>query len=401
MFKMKILSNEYLANLPKDFRVAPGGPAHFAHAFSDFIIKQKHEWIGVIHQGNHTGKTSVLKKDHAGRKTFYLFSYPHLHRSSFMNSKKRIDPRVWFGPQIKSLQLLIRRVKPDALFLNGFSVFAWQLLEAARLEKLPIVIQHAGISQVEFEQYKHLYTKAARMSVLEMERDIVDAASKQVFLNAFSRDAFCERVRQVPVKQAVIIPLPYQKLFTRVVSSKKIERASSSKVIIGCVARWDRIKNHGALVRIAEEAKKQGLDWYFRSVTRIPESSVHLRLKKAYRSLIEVVAPMQPKDLINFYNSVDLLVLPSNFDVSPTVVMEAALQKKATLISPNVGWVSEYNACGMKDWVVDFSDAENVVRRIKKLLKKPLPSRFRNQVRNKHNPAKVFATYLKLINSVI
>lgn len=399
---MKILSNDYLSNVPLDSRVAPGGPAHFAYAFSEEVIKHGHEWIGIIHQGKDEVKTSIQKKAGVKNKTYYFFSYPPAHRQTFMASKKMVDPRKWFALQIDVLRKFIRRVKPDVLFLNGYSVFAWQLLEAARLENLPIVIQHAGISQVEFEQYKDLYTHAARMSVLQMERDIVAAASKQVFLNAYSRDAFCERVAPVPAKQAVIIPLPYQKLFLKSAASSRSKKSSSHKtVVVGCVARWDRIKNHAAILRLAEEARKQNLDWYFKCVTKIPETTVHRRFKNAYKKAIEVVPPMSAQDLINFYNSVDLLVLPSHFDVSPTVVMEAALQGKVTLISPNVGWVSEYLAHGLDEWIIDFTDPKQVVQRMSKLLRKSDPTGFRVSIRTKHNPNKVFAAYLRLLNSVI
>ncbi|MEI7512321.1 MAG: glycosyltransferase family 4 protein [Candidatus Uhrbacteria bacterium] len=395
---MKILSNEYLSNLPSGSKVASGGPAHFSHAFSDFLNENGHEWIGIIHQGNDGEKTNTIKKAGIMGKDFYIFSYPHTHRHAFMSSKKKLDPREWFAPQIESLRRLIRRAKPDMLFLNGYSVFAWKLLEAARLEGLPIVIQHAGIAQVEFEQYKDLYTRAARMAVLQMEQDIVEAATKQVFLNEFSRDAFCERVAKVPEHQAVVIPLPYQEIFATHASTKK---SAGSEIVIGCVARWDRIKNHQAILRLALEAKKQGLDWHFRSVTKIPETKVHIRFKNSYRKEIEVVAPMSTQDLIKFYKSVDLLVLPSNFDVSPTVVMEAALQYRPTLISKNVGWVSEYRASGIEDWIMDFSDEKKLVQRLHTLLQKPFPLKFRNMVLLKHDPKKVFGMYVKLFSSVV
>lgn len=319
-----------------------------------------------------------------------------------MESSKPVDPRVWFAPQIASLRRLIRRTRPEVLFLNGFSVFAWQLLEAAKLEGLPIVIQHAGISQVEFEQYKHLYTHAARMSVLRMERDIVDAATKQVFLNEFSREAFRTRVAPVPDAQAVIIPLPYQEIFSRQHPASRTKKSGSDKTtVIGCVARWDRIKNHNAILRVAEEAKRQGLNWSFRSVTKIPDTQIQLRFKNAYRKAIEVVAPMTPADLMDFYRSIDLLVLPSHFDVSPTVVMEAALMGKPTLISPNVGWISEYLQNGLTEWVIDYEEAERVVKRIGRLLRKPSPTNFRESIRIRHKPEKVFKAYLRLFNSVI
>ncbi|MFA5185458.1 MAG: glycosyltransferase family 4 protein [Patescibacteria group bacterium] len=397
---MKILSNDYPTNLPSNSNIAPGGPAHFARAFSGYAVGCGHEWLGLIHQGTQEEKTGIVKDSTVDAKNYYIFSYPYKHFQSFIDSKKKIDPRAWFTPQINCIRKFIRRAKPDILFLNGFSVYAWQLLEAARQENLPTVIQHAGIAQVEFEQYKHLYTHAVRMSVLQMERDIVDAASKQVFLNAFSHEAFCKRVAPVPERQTAIIPLPYQEVFAKKYLKSTKKKTTDKAAVIGCVARWDRIKNHDAILRLAIEAKRQKLDWKFKCVTKIPETRVQYRFKCSYKNAIEVVSPMPTSDLMDFYDSVDLLILPSHFDVSPTVVMEAALQRKATLISPNVGWISEYAACGQKEWIIDFTDAKRVVQRLRRLMKKPFPSRFRSIILNKHEPKKVFSAYLHLFKSV-
>jgi glycosyltransferase involved in cell wall biosynthesis len=394
---MNILSNDYLSNVSPQAQVAHGGPPQVAHALSTYATAHGHTWIGIVQRWDANNNTRIVKKTSAGNKTYYFFSYPHAHSQSFLDSKKRIDPRTWFAPQIDQARTFIRRVKPDVLFLNGYSVYGWILLEAARCEQLPIVTQHAGISQVEFEQYKHMYSRATRMSVLEMERDIVQAASKQIFLNDYSREAFCTRVAAVPASQAVVVPLPYQELFAQ---SRRSVSKKNALPVIGCVARWDRIKNHAAVLAVAREAKAQGFDWNFKSVTKIIESPVQRRFKEAYRKTIEVIAPMSPSDLMAFYDSVDLLILPSHFDVSPTVVMEAALRGKGTLISPHVGWVSEYTDGGLDEWIIDFSDARRVVERIQSLLGQPVSKRFQTVVRTKHDPKRVFASYLRLLASV-
>ncbi|MFH1620881.1 MAG: glycosyltransferase family 4 protein [Patescibacteria group bacterium] len=399
---MKVLSNEYLSNLPSGSNVAPGGPANFARPFSNFITKHGHEWIGIIHQGNNANKTTLRKKASSPGKTFFILSFSYEHYRSFLNLEKRCDARVWFAPQIKRIRSFIRRMEPDVLFLNGFSVYAWLLLEAAKQEHLPIAIQHAGIAKIEFTQYKHLYSKTGRAMVLQMEQDIVDAASKQIFLNDFSREVFCKKVAPVPKKQSIIIPLPYQESFLRSADLYRAREKNKTETInIGCVARWDRIKNHRAILRVAREAKKQKLPWKFTSVTRIPQTPIDLHFKQSYRKNIEVMLPMEQKALIPFYESMDLFVLPSHFDVSPTVVMEAALFGKKTLISPNVGWVSEYRSSGLRNWIIDFSDAKKVVDRIKKLLKKQANSNFRSIIRNRHSPDKIFSKYLQIFKSII
>lgn len=400
---MKILSNDYLSNLPKSSHVSHGGTANFAYHFSTYTADQGHEWIGVMNALNDQPTPRIQKKATIPGRTYYQFSYLYAHSRSFLSLKKKVDPREWFAPQIKCLRQFIRRHKPDVLFLNGFPMYGWLLLEAAAQEHLPIVIQHAGIAQVEFEQYKHLYSTAARAMLLDMERDIVSVGAKQIFLNAYSQGVFAKKVAPSSKKQSIIIPLPYLQAFADGILHNQTQNTikKSKKIVVGCVARWDRIKNLKAVLVLAKEAKQKNLPWTFKSVTTIPQTPIQIRFKEAYKREIEVVAPMPQLDLIPFYQSLDLLILPSHFDVSPTVVMEGALVGKQTLISPSVGWVSEYQACGLDDLIIDFSDPRQVIKRIQKILKQKPSVRFRNLVQKKHAPKQVFAAYLEVFSSVL
>lgn len=402
---MKILSNDYRSNLPGMSKVAHGGPANFTRVFSTYVSDHGHEWIGLVQDLHEGAKTAVKKQAVVDKKSYYNCSFDTKHYQHILHVEKKIDPRDWFAPQIKAIRQFIRRVQPDLLYLGGYSLYAWMLLEAAHQEGLPITIQHSGISKTEFDQYKHLYSRAGRAIMLDMEREVAQFAAKQVFLNAYSRDYFCAEVAPVPEKQAMIIPLPYLESFAKQASAKKRKSGqllSASKALtIGCVARWDRIKNHKALLDLARAAKREKLPWTFKSITTIPNTTVQKTFKDAYRKHIEVLPPVEQAQLVPFYQSVDLLVLPSKFDVSPTVVMEAALMGKPTLISNTVGWTSEYRAAGLGDWIVDFKDGKKAVQTMKKLLKKPVPDAFRKHVLAKHKPERVFAAYLKLFASVI
>lgn len=400
---MRILSNEYRSNVPGQSKIAHGGPGNFARTFSDYVVAAGHEWIGIVHEFAEQEKTTIKKRPSAGSKSYYSCTFSHAHYMHPLHQEAKVDPRLWFAPQVDAIRKLIRRVKPDLLFLGGFSLYAWILLEAARQEGLPIVIQHSGISKTEFEQYKHLYTRAGRSLMLDLEREITRCAAKQVFLNEYSREYFRKQVADFPERQAMIIPLPYLGSFAKAPARKTVSSAHTKKtaLTIGCVARWDRIKNHKAILQLAKAAKREKLPWTFKSVTSIPETAVEQAFKDAYRANIEVVAPMEQAGLTAFYQSVDVLVLPSKFDVSPTVVMEAALMGKPTLISKTVGWTSEYRDCGLSPWIVDFSDAKAVVRTLKRLAKKPVPNTFRRHILAKHAPKTVFAKYLNLFASVI
>ncbi len=393
---MKILSNDYRSNLPGEADIAHGGPANFTRAFSSYAAKHGHAWVGVVCRFGTGKRPRIARVPFAGRKMYYDFFLPEERYHSFLKLAKKQDPKTWFAGEIASARRLMRRIGPDILFLNGFSVYAWILLEAAAQEALPVVIQHAGIARIEFDQYKHLYTWAGRQMMRAMERDIVTVARTQVFLNTSSKDMFSAVVAPVPAAQALIIPLPYSERFARAATrAQKKEDAARQGIAIGCVARWDRIKNHRALLRIAQEAKRRGLPWTFKSVTLLPDSKRDIRFKNAYRRALEVIPPMNQEALLSFYRSVDLLILPSHFDVSPTVVMEAALLGKRTLIAPGVGWNAEYRANGLGDWITEMTDPARVVRKVSKLLHAPASERFQHMIRTDHAPNKVFAAYLR------
>lgn len=397
------MSNEYWPNVPGTTRMTDGGTVHFAKHFSEYLTSEGHEWIGLVHTVVPTEqKTSVRKLVAIENKSFYECTFPASRRDVFQTLEKRQDPCVWFGEQIQQIRRFMKRAKADILFLNGYSILAWMMLEAAAQEGIPIVIQHAGIAQIEYELYKHLYSNMFRKMYLDMERRTVELASKQVFLNEFSRKMFCEKVAPVPKEQSIIIPLPFDASFVEKGATSERPRVQKTTNVftIGCVARWDRIKNHKAILALAKEAKKEGLPWKWKTITRIPESMTHHRFKQAYRKAIEVVPPMDRAALKEFYQSVDFLVLPSLFDVSPTVVMEAALVGRPTLISTGVGWVSEYSVCGLSPWIVDFRDPKKVIQRIRLLQKQPLSSQFRRQILTKHASKKVFDAYLRVFNAV-
>lgn len=393
---MRILSNDDPANVPGADSVTHGGKVIFARNFSDFAVEEGHEWIGLIQRRTKSNRIFMRTLAAASHRRYEACFTPEQRFAAIFKIEHWVDAREYFSEEIKRLRRFIRETQPNILFLNGYGVIAWLLLEAATHEQLPIVIQHAGIAHIEYGMYDHIYSEMARKIFLEMERDIVRQASKQVFLNDYSRRTFSEKVLQIPQGQSVIIPLPY--------GADRWERMPKFKkdgLTIGCVARWDRIKNHAAVLDVAREAQAQGLPWRFKSVTTIPPSKLFRGFKDEYAARITVIPPMECAALKEFYREVDLCILPSFFDVSPTVVLEAAGAGKPTLISPTVGWVSEYQACHMDKWIMDFSDPKAVVARLRALVTKPPPTAFQTFVRRHHDPKRVFRAYLQLFSRSI
>lgn len=400
---MTILSNDYPSNLPNSTKIAHGGTANFASAFSAYVEKSGHAWVGIVRQDSKVSRVTRIRAMGArGNRSYFKAYLPGSRVGTLLTRDSRVRLEEYFSEELVAMSAFVRRTRPDVVFLNGYDIHAWMLLCAASRVGVPVVVQHAGIARIEFSLYRHLYSRAGMAMMLEIERDIVRRATTEVFLNEYSRDTFASVVAPVPPRQATVIPLPFLGAFDAKHSVRaRATVAREGRLTVGCVARWDRIKNHKALFAVAKEAKRLGLPWTFRAVTRIPDTAFDRRFKDAYRRLIEVVDPMPQAELSEFYRSADLMVLPSVFDVSPTVVMEAALEGRPTLISPGVGWNSEYRACGMEEWIVDFSDPVAVVRRLLQLGKGRPPVKFARMVRAKHAPDVVFERYLRTFSSAI
>jgi glycosyltransferase involved in cell wall biosynthesis len=202
----------------------------------------------------------------------------------------------------------------------------------------------------------------------------------------------------VPQKKVAFVPNPVDEVYFQ--RSKK-HASSTQKIKIGIVARWDPIKNHEAVLQLAKEVEKQGLPWEFYSVTTIHKGYPWYKdMEQEYPKYIKVLQPMVPAQLKKFYQDMDILILPSRFDVSPTVVMEAMMQHRTTLISSSVGLVDVYRDCGASDLVVNFKHPSTVISAIQKYAKKDPPARLYRYVKKHYNGESVYRAYMKIARSL-
>lgn len=390
---MLIFSNDYRSSLPNtDFNVK-GGPPRFSLDFSAYALAHGHTWVGLLHDTTAKGPYESLGGG-AG-KTFFSVPVKAATYEALKGLRQNVSPYVFFADEIAIVEDILNVVSPDIVFINGFSAFAWILSVASSRLGIPVVIQHAGIWRKEVDLHAELFTPESRELCYVMEREAAEHVSANIFLNTFSQKAFEQIVGATRVANAHVIPLPHPGWpFADSFGPK----ANSSRTL-GIVARWDRIKNHEAVLALAEEIRSQSLPWRIHSVTSIPNTPIKTEFKNRYREFVEVVAPMNRDSLGEFFRASDALILPSHFDVSPTVVMEAIASGVPTLISPNVGWVSEYEECGMHSWIGDFSRPDTIVNQLQSSFARSEwleTSRFADYVKKWHNPSMVFSAYLAL-----
>ncbi|WKZ28888.1 MAG: glycosyltransferase family 4 protein [Patescibacteria group bacterium] len=278
---------------------------------------------------------------------------------------------------------------PDALILNGFSLANAYLAHAAERLNIPFYFSHHGFW---FAEIPAALPLAAQARMRAMESEAIRAARANVYLNAWSRERVEEAYPGSRRQDDVVIPLPYNPVF---LNEAAPSIASDDRATVGFVARWDPIKNIGLMRAFAQAA----MDVRVLAPIEIGGRKSLAAEEDAFPSVVQIMPPLPQEALPGFYRSCDLMVLPSRFDVSPTVVMEAALQGRGTVISDRVGWVETYERLGMEDWIVRDPSPERLETAVRRCLGKPVPKRFRDEVLDHHHPDRVFDAWASLLTS--
>lgn len=394
---MKIISNEYNANLPMNKWPTKGGPAKFANLFSKDMLKRGHQWVGVVdkYEGKVIKTELVCETKNKWFEVVYLpnkfFSKKFTHLSQYK------DPLTSGSFLIKQIKKVLLQEKPDVVFINGNSCFAWTLLIAASQLKIPIIALHAGIWSVEIDLYADLFSKTGVKILKEMEIDFATLPNYNVFLNETSKNYFIKNVYKIPKEKILIIPLPCETKKEIVVKNKKLNK----KINVGIVARWDRIKNHQAFLAVAKELRKIDANYNFFAVTNIPQTHFNKDFKEDYVKNINVLAPMEQNALQSFYKKMSFMILPSLFDVSPHVVLEAALNGTPTFISKNVGYAKLLTENNLKHFIIDFSNPKKSAKIINALKNKSYSTKFVKHLKKIHNTKNVLAVFENLFKKNI
>lgn len=405
---MKILTNEYTCNTPNFKQPAKGGPANFARLFFNFLKTKQPglEWHGlIINDLKVVSKNFSLDKiQNSKRGRFiYNFSFPYLKTRKILQAKELLNYRNILAEPIKRLTTLIKKISPDVVFLNGFSLGNWLILEVASKNNIPVLIQHAGIWSKELDIYHDFYSPYGIKMMKKMDRESSTLSTVEIFLNDFSRQYFDTLVlkkKRTKKNKFLIIPLPVDFSFFKKQDLQKTKlKIDQKKFNIGMVARWDRIKNHEAVAEMSGVIKDSNLPWSINSVTRVPVSDINARIKKIYRENINIIDFLTKAEIKDFCFQNDLIIIPSKFDVSPTILLEAVACGTPVAISRTVGFVDDYYNYGAGDWIIDFSNPQKAVNQLKKIRNKKLPTRLVKELIRKHDLNKVFEKYFSLISN--
>lgn len=401
---IRVLFNDWHGNSVKGNTVASGGPAQFAQSFSKIFGEKYKKDIAlssILFSHNNIDERIYYRELKNGR-TFYDIVYPRrLVLDSFKKEWTKQAYKKLLAPLSLQVDEVIKKLQPDIVFLNGYSLSNWILLDAAHRAGIPVCIQHAGIWKKEiFIAPRGAFSPSIKRIFASFEKEVIAKASAQIFLNEFSKKVFFKMHHTVLTpalqKKLHVVGLPFADTYKASVPCK-IGPVGKK---VGMIARWDSIKNHSAMLRLAKYNQKQGLGYMLSSVTSVPESGSNFAVE--YGASVQVIPPMLPKDLRVFIRLQDAILLLSRFDVSPTVVMEAVLSGVPVIISKNVGWVDVFKKFKLTKCIVDpTASGEKISNAIGQIFKNNAHYRthfkaLQTYFLTKHSKEAIFAEYYKI-----
>ncbi len=280
-----------------------------------------------------------------------------------------------YRPFINKIKVVLKREYPDVMLLNGTYYIPWMISIAAAELKIPMVLRYAGVLSREVRWM----SPKARKIFLAMEKSFKKRIHSYIFPSQITRQIVEKEVYKSAVKRAYIIPNP-----VKIPASIELRPPVDRRIAI--VGRFTPIKNFEAFFQIDKILNRQKWKHESTFVTALNGS------KKIPKS-INIMAPMRPEGLFEFYMSQGLIVSPSHFETFGNVPMEAACLGVPVLVNENMGSAEILKLAGLSNMVMPFDDLYAVAERIKKLCGQQIMPHQLNNLRKRLNP--------KLINEQI
>ena len=400
--KIKVLYNDSDINIKENNRHPQGGITRFAYLFKGYFDKKENvTLVPFLFSPCNNDNDPIVHHRVSSSDQYAQVSYD---RSIISNLNKNFLSTSEFKkkltPILDRIQLFISEIKPDVIFLNGFGISNWMLMYVGHKLSIPVIIQHAGVWKFEIKLTLKNSHPNIRRTFYRLERDTIKYCSHHIFLTEASRDQFQKlHISKDTTKKlkehSSVIPLSVDVKNT----AKRKKVSENGKIEIGMVARWDNIKNHTAMLKLASSKFKPD-GWHVQTVTKI--SNKKFDFVQRYIKKIDIVTPMSHEKIISFYKKMDVTILPSHFETFGGVVIESLLAGTPAIISEHVGLVSLYEKFGLQDHIIRTNiSGKGLVETIDNIISNPdnyekKYSRLRKYIRNNFNTEAVLSKYFKL-----
>ncbi len=287
---------------------------------------------------------------------------------------------------IETTKKVLQQEAPDVVLINGTYSSPWILAQAAHELGIPIVLRYAGVLQKEVVHKGYFF----RRRLLGYERWIVSSATAIIFPSALCKKVVEEDVLKHVVSQGVIIPNPVSAL------GAMRRRTKKSRFTIATIGRWTPIKNFQAFIALHTKLLKDR--WPHRAVM----VTSYWDNKFGIPETIERKEPMSQEDLRKFYQSIDLLVVPSHFETFCNVAAEALVHGSSVLVSENVGFAEVLKQAGLGRMVIpSFENPAIVATAVKRIAKTTLTKKERDAVARIVRPQEIHENIIRVLELVL
>src|SRR4030095_8675015 len=283
----------------------------------------------------------------------------------YRNSKSMDELRSNFSPLIEEMAGIVRGA--DVVLLGGTYFVPWALLQAAQMERKPVVLCYAGILSMEINHLPEDIQSILRL----MEKDFYDPRIFYIFPSTLTKTTV-EGIFGKELKNSEVIfnGVPLEFL--------SVSGESKKEYPVAFVGRNTPVKNPEFLLELAKV-----LDRKMFMVTQSEESNKLIRnLRKAG---VVVLDPMDTDSLARFYRSTGVVLTPSRFETYGNVPLEAVSTGTPAIISNSMGVREVFDFLGIGSYVDTFRDARVIAEKVEALLARNerIPESIRIKIREK------------------
>lgn len=299
----------------------------------------------------------------------HVFNIHDMSIGEAINKAKTLgDVEKYYRPIINKIKIVLKREVPDVMLLNGTYYIPWMISIAAYELGIPMVLRYAGVLSKEVQWMN----PKAKKIFLAMERSFKKRIFSFMFPSQITRNIVETEVYKSLIKRAYIIPNP-----VNIPATLEMRPPVDRRVAI--VGRFTKVKNFETFFKIDRILRNQ--KWIHEStfVTKVDGS-------KNIPKTINIMAPMRPEGLFEFYMSQGVIVAPSYFETFGNVPMEAACLGVPVIVSDQMGCAEILKLSGLSNMVMSFDDLPAVAERIKKLCGQQILSHQLNNLRKRLNP---------------
>lgn len=254
-----------------------------------------------------------------------------------------------FSNIIKSYKIL-KNIKPDIAHahMNQYNFFP---LLAAKFAKIKIRINHSHCAIVNCNIIKKIYYKICQFFNKCFATNYIacgDAAAKSIIK---------KKNVEVPILYNKIDDKKFEFNLDNRLEKRTLLNVKNEEVLIGCVGRLEKVKNHLRLIDIFKKVRDIKDNY---KLIIVGEGSLFEELSQKIRNykLEGTVTIKPPVDDINkYYSAFDCFILPSLYEGLPLTSIEAQFNGVPTILSTTVDKSAKVSEC-VDFYSLDMSDEE-------------------------------------------